>query len=168
MLLKLLSGEDSQGKINQSILTLWVNGIQSITLDLLCNYALLNVGIQTCVFLTFLLLHVYLLFEGRMVTDCGFIAFLYFYSGDNWPLDQVFCLLRGYHGGSERYDNPRKILHKEHAHWWQSQSNSISFLFLSAMYLSVIQPNKTYQYTHSALIFLRWWCIHKHVSRIYF
>ena len=57
LLLKPLSGEDSQGKINQSILTLWVTqvsvGIQSITLDLLCNYALLNVGIQTCVFLTF-------------------------------------------------------------------------------------------------------------------
>ena len=57
LLLKPLSGEDSQGKINLSILTLWVTqvpvGIQSITLDLLCNYALLNVGIQTCVFLTF-------------------------------------------------------------------------------------------------------------------
>ncbi|XP_078312326.1 uncharacterized protein LOC144619022 isoform X1 [Crassostrea virginica] len=50
LLLKPLSGEDSQGKINQSILTLWVTqvsvGIQSITLDLLCNYALLNVIID--------------------------------------------------------------------------------------------------------------------------
>ncbi|XP_078329733.1 uncharacterized protein LOC144624205 isoform X1 [Crassostrea virginica] len=37
-------------KINLSILTLWVTqvpvGIQSITLDLLCNYALLNVIID--------------------------------------------------------------------------------------------------------------------------
>ncbi|XP_078328324.1 uncharacterized protein LOC144623691 isoform X1 [Crassostrea virginica] len=50
LLLKPLSGEDSQGKINLSILTLWVTqvpvGIQSITLDLLCNYALLNVIID--------------------------------------------------------------------------------------------------------------------------
>ena len=38
-------------KINQSILNLWATqisiGIQSITRDLLCYYALLNAGIQT-------------------------------------------------------------------------------------------------------------------------
>ena len=82
-------------------------------------------------FWLFLLLHVYLLFEGRMVTDYGFIAFFYFFSGDNWPLDQVFWLLHGFHGGSERYDNPRKILHKEHAHWWRSQSK-YNFIFISS------------------------------------
>ena len=44
-----LSGEDSQGKNDNFILTLWVVSleIQSIILDLLCNYALLIVGIQT-------------------------------------------------------------------------------------------------------------------------
>ena len=109
-------------KINQSILTLWVTrvsvGIQSITLDLLCNYALLNVGIQTLhnkVCLSDFLVIVYHLFKGRMVTDYGFIAFLNFFPGDNWPLDQVFWLWRGFEGVSERCVSPRKIFHKEHA-----------------------------------------------------
>ena len=62
LLLKPLSGEDR---------------IQ----DLLFNYALLNADIQTLhskVCFPDVLVIVYLRFEGRMVTDCGFIAFLFF------------------------------------------------------------------------------------------
>ena len=122
--------------INQSILTLWVTQVIYYT-GFTLQLCLIECWYPDIRFSDFFVIYVYLLFEGRMVTDYGFIAFLYFFSGDNWPLDKVFWLRRGFHGGSERYDNPRKILHKEHAYWWRSQSkyNFIFIFFQQCTYL---------------------------------
>ena len=124
-------------KINQSILTLWVTqvsvGIQSITLDLHCNCALLNVDIQT------LLLSTYCLKIEWKQTLVFCIALFFSVIIDLWTKSFGFgtdvMVARKDVTVLKRSCIKRMLIEGVH------NQNTVSFLFLSAMYLSVIQPN---------------------------